>query len=82
MKPDDSSLQTFELAAVERQARDLLNRASAWDRFPTPVDDMLEAAKLRVAPKGLFLFTGVGPGSTWREVQRRVASTRSTITPD
>ena len=54
MKPDDSSLQIFELAAVERQARDLLNRASAWGRFPTPIDDILGAAKLRVAPKGLF----------------------------
>lgn len=54
MKPDDSSLQSFELAAVERQAQDLLNRASACGRFPTPVDDILSAAKLRVAPKGMF----------------------------
>lgn len=54
MKPDDSSLQSFELAAVERQAQDLLNRASAWGRFPTPVEDILGAAKLRVAPKGMF----------------------------
>jgi len=54
MKSDDSSLQSFELAAVERQALDLLNRASAWGRFPTPVEDILGAAKLRVAPKGMF----------------------------
>lgn len=54
MKPDDSSLQSFELAAVERRALDLLNHASAWDRFPTPVDDILAAAKVRVAPKGMF----------------------------
>lgn len=54
MKPDDSSLQSFELAAVERQAQDLLNRSSAWGRFPTPVDDILSAANLRVAPKGMF----------------------------
>ncbi len=54
MKPDDSSLQSFELAAVEKRALDLLNRASAWDRFPTPVDDILAAAKVRVAPKGMF----------------------------
>lgn len=54
MKSDDSSLQPFELAAVERQAQDLLNRASAWGRFPTPVEDILDAAKLRVAPKGMF----------------------------
>lgn len=54
MKPDDSSLQSFELAAVVRQAENLLNRASAWGRFPTPVDDLLSAANLRVAPKGMF----------------------------
>lgn len=54
MKPDDSSLQSFELAAVERQAQDLLNRASAWGRFPTPIEDILGAARLRVAPKGMF----------------------------
>lgn len=54
MKPDDSSLQSFDLAAVERQAQDVLNRASAWGRFPTPVEDILSAAKLRVAPKGVF----------------------------
>lgn len=54
MKPDDSSLQSFELAAVERQALNLLNRASALDVFPTPVEDILAAAKLRVAPKGMF----------------------------
>lgn len=54
MKPDDSSLKSFELAAVERQALSLLNRASALDVFPTPVEDILAAAKLRVAPKGMF----------------------------
>jgi len=54
MKPDDSSLQAFELAAVERQAHQLLSKASAWGRFPTPVEDILGAARLRVAPKGMF----------------------------
>lgn len=54
MKPDDSGLQPFELAAVERQARELLDRASAWGRFPTPVEDILGAARLKVASKGLF----------------------------
>lgn len=54
MKPDDSGLQPFELAAVERQARELLDRASAWNRFPTPVEDILGAARLRVAPRGMF----------------------------
>lgn len=53
-KPDDSSLGIHELAAVELRARQLLDRAGAWDRFPTPVDDIIAAAKLRVAPKGMF----------------------------
>lgn len=54
MKPDDSSLQSFERDAVERQARNLLDRASVWGRFPTPVDDILGAAKLKLAPRGMF----------------------------
>jgi hypothetical protein len=54
MRPDDSSLQSDDLAAVERQARIVLDRASAWGRYPTPIDDILASAKLRVAPKGMF----------------------------
>ncbi len=61
MKPDDSGLQPFELAAVERQARELLDRASAWNRFPTPVEDILGAARLRVAPRGMFDAAAFGP---------------------
>lgn len=54
MKPDDSSLSPSEYAAVHRAATDLLNKASAWDRLPTPVPDLLGAAKLRVAPMSAF----------------------------
>ncbi len=53
-KEDDSSLRPAELRAVEERARQSLNKAGAWGRFPTPVDDIVSAAKLRVAPKGLF----------------------------
>lgn len=53
-KPDDSSLELAELMAVEARARQSLDKAAAWGRFPTPVDDILAAAKLRVAPKGAF----------------------------
>jgi uncharacterized protein DUF955 len=53
-KPDDSSLEAHELVAVEARARLLLDRAAAWDRLPTPVDDIVASAKLRVAPKGIF----------------------------
>lgn len=54
MKPDDSSLEPGELIVVERRARLLLDRASAWNVFPTPVDDLMAAANLVVAPKSMF----------------------------
>lgn len=54
MKPDDSSLTASEYVAIHRAATDLLNKASAWDRLPTPVPDLLDAAKLRVAPMSAF----------------------------
>lgn len=53
-RPDDSSLEPHDLQAVESRARLLLDRADAWDRFPTPVEDIVAAANLRVAPKGVF----------------------------
>jgi hypothetical protein len=54
LKPDDSSLTAGEYVAIHRAATDLLNKASAWDRLPTPVPDLLGAAKLRVAPMSAF----------------------------
>jgi hypothetical protein len=54
MKPDDSSLEPNERRAVEKVAQRLLNRAEVWDRFPTPIDEILEAAQLTVAPRSAF----------------------------
>ncbi|WP_005034587.1 ImmA/IrrE family metallo-endopeptidase [Holophaga foetida] len=54
VRPNDSHLDPDELRAVEKRAQALLNRASAWNRFPTPVDDILSAANLTVAPSSLF----------------------------
>lgn len=54
MKPDDSSLGEAELKFVEERAAGLLNRADSWGVFPTPVDDLVAAAGLKVAPKGFF----------------------------
>jgi hypothetical protein len=54
LKPDDSSLTAGEYVAIHRAATDLLDKASAWDRLPTPVPDLLGAAKLRVAPMSAF----------------------------
>jgi hypothetical protein len=53
-RPDDSSLDPEELRAVEARAKKLLDRSSAWDRFPTPIDDIVSAAQLRVAPTSMF----------------------------
>ena len=53
-RPDDSTLDPNQLCAVEERARQLLDRASAWDRFPTPIEDILAAAKLKVAPSSAF----------------------------
>ena len=53
-RPDDSSLDPADLRAVEEQARNLLDRADAWKRFPVPVDDILLAAKVELAPTNAF----------------------------
>jgi Zn-dependent peptidase ImmA (M78 family) len=53
-KPDDSSLDPEDLRAVEERARKLLDRADAWSRFPVPLDDILAAAQVRVAPTSMF----------------------------
>lgn len=53
-RPDDSGLDPESLRAVEERARKLLHRANAFERFPTPVEDILAAAKLRVAPTSAF----------------------------
>jgi len=54
IKPDDSSLDPNELRAVQERARKLLDRATAWGRFPTPIEDILEAARLQIAPTSIF----------------------------
>ncbi len=53
-KPDDSTLDPRERQKVEELAKKLLDRGDAWDRFPTPIADLLEAAKLQVAPTSMF----------------------------
>ena len=53
-KPDDSSLDPGQMRVVEERARELLDRAAGWNRFPTPVPDILEAAQLTLAPVSVF----------------------------
>lgn len=54
MKPDDSSLDPADLVVVEERAKLFLDRAGAWGVFPTPVDQLMSAANLTVAPKSAF----------------------------
>lgn len=54
-KTDDSSLGPEDRRFVENRAKRLLDRADAWGRFPTQIDDIMEAAELKVtAASGLF----------------------------
>jgi IrrE N-terminal-like domain len=53
-KPDDSSLDPDQRHAVEERARKLLDRASAWNRYPTPVEDILVQARVKVASSSAF----------------------------
>lgn len=47
-RPDDSFLSADQLANVQRQADRLLRDAGAIGRFPTPIDDLMAAAKVTV----------------------------------
>lgn len=47
-RPDDSLLDSHQLANVLRHADQLLRDASAIGRFPTQIDDLMAAAKLTV----------------------------------
>ena len=47
-RPDDSFLSASQLTTVQHHADRLLREASALGRFPTPVNDLMTAAKLTV----------------------------------
>lgn len=53
-KADDSRLDPGELRAVQAAARHALDRASAWGVYPTPTANILDAARLKIAPKNAF----------------------------
>ena len=47
-RPDDSLLSPSQRATVRWHADRLLREASAHGRFPTPIDDLMDAAKLTI----------------------------------
>ena len=53
-KSDDSRLDPYDLCTVEARARQILDRADAWNRFPVPTNDILAAAKVQVVPTSAF----------------------------
>jgi len=54
VKGDDSTLTSRQLTNVQRHADRLLREAAAYGRFPTPVEDLLAAAKLKVVDDELI----------------------------
>ncbi|WKA26220.1 ImmA/IrrE family metallo-endopeptidase [Bradyrhizobium roseum] len=54
IKPDDSSLTAEQYTTVRNSVIDLLNKSDAWGRLPTPIDDVMAAAKLKLAPISAF----------------------------
>src|SRR5262245_41801652 len=68
MAPLDDVITPEDERRVRLQAARLLREASGAGRFPTPIDDILRAAKLSVAPEGLHegflkrLYRGVTSG--------------------
>jgi hypothetical protein len=53
MKDDDSSLDDSRRERVRKEALKMLVKTGAIGRFPTPVEDVLSAAKLEVVPEDL-----------------------------
>ena len=53
-KPDDSRLNPGDLHVVEERAGRLLDRTDAWNRYPIPIDDILAAANVQLAPTSAF----------------------------
>ena len=54
MKPDDSWLAPEQLVTVRASARLLLDKGGAWGTLPTPVDALMGAAGLQLAPISAF----------------------------
>ncbi len=50
MRKDDSTLSPEQLSEIRHCADQLLRKAGAYGRFPTPVDDLVEASGLEVEP--------------------------------
>jgi hypothetical protein len=59
MKKDDSTLPDQSQRTVRKYADLLLRKAGAYGRFPTPVNDLVEAAKLEIARESALATVGL-----------------------
>jgi len=59
MKQDDCTLPEESQQVVRRYADLLLRKAGAYDRFPTPVPDLVSAAKLEIARESALARIGL-----------------------
>lgn len=53
-KPDDSSLSPSENARIRQEAKRMLEQSDALGRFPTPVSDIMEVAKITLVPEDVL----------------------------
>lgn len=60
MKADDCTISEFDQKTIRKQADLLLRRADAYDRFPTPIQDIVAAAELEVEAELVFDEQGLG----------------------
>lgn len=60
MKADDCTLDEHSKKIIRKQADLLLKKASAYGRFPTPIQDIVKAAELEVENELAFDEDGLG----------------------
>ena len=53
VRPDDCTLSTRQQRLIRKHARQALESAEAFGVYPTPIDKIMEAAKVRVAEEDL-----------------------------
>ena len=67
-RPDDCFVAPSEFRAIQKQAKKALEAADAIGRFPTPIDDVMEAARVIVADEAVL------DDSFLRRVRRKARS--------
>lgn len=60
MRRDDCTIDAYQEKVIRKQADLLLRKASAYGRFPTPIDDIVAAAELEIEMELIFDEEGLG----------------------